>query len=118
MLSLMLAAVGIYSLTAGWFQSRQKELGVRLALGASPGRLVGGVMASALTQTAIGVVIGVVVALGAGRLLQSLLFGIGPNDPLALGLSAIVMLSVAALAAWLPARRAFRIDPAEQLRAE
>jgi ABC-type lipoprotein release transport system permease subunit len=51
-------------------------------------------------------------------LLQSVLFGVSPNDPLALGVSAIVMLAVAGLASWLPARRTFRIDPAEQLRAE
>jgi putative ABC transport system permease protein len=118
LLALALAAVGIYSLTAGLFQSRRKELGVRLALGASPHRLVQAIMAGALIQTLVGVAIGTIVALGAGRLMRGVLFGIGPNDPSALGLAAIVMLSVAGLASWLPARRALRIDPAEQLRAE
>jgi predicted permease len=117
-LALLLAAVGIYGLTAGWFQSRRKELGVRVALGASPAGLVGTVMAGALWQTGLGVVGGIALAIGFGQLLRGVLFGIGPNDPTALAFSAAVMLGVAAVAAWLPARRALRIDPAEQLRAD
>jgi putative ABC transport system permease protein len=118
MLALLLAAVGIYGLTAAWFQSRRKELGVRVALGANPASLVRIVMAGALLQTVIGVVIGIAVAAGAGRALRAILFGVGPNDPAALALSATLMLAVAALAAWLPARRALRIDPVEQLRSD
>jgi putative ABC transport system permease protein len=117
-LALLLAAVGIYSLTASWFQSRRKELGVRVALGASPAGLVRSLMAGALLQTALGVVAGIALAAGFGQLLRGLLFGIGPNDPTALTFSAIVMLGVASVAAWLPARRALRLDPVEQLRAD
>lgn len=117
-LALLLAAVGIYGLTAAWFQSRRKELGVRVALGASPARLVRSVMAGSLLHSVFGVVIGIVLAAGAGRALRALLYGVGPNDPAALAFSATLMLAVAALAAWLPARRALRIDPVEQLRSD
>ena len=116
--ALLLAAVGVYGVTAAWFQSRRKEFGVRLALGANPASLMRAVMAAALQQTVIGVVIGLALALVAGRALRSLLFGVGPYDPAALTLSAAVMFAVAAVAAWLPARRALRIDPTEQLRAD
>ena len=117
-LALLLAAVGIYGLTAAWFQSRRKELGVRVALGANPASLVRSVMAGALCKPLIGVVVGIGLALAAGRALRSMLFGVGPNDPAALAFSATLMLAVAGVAAWLPARRALRIDPAEQLRAD
>ena len=82
--------------------------------GADPASLVAG----ALLQTVIGVVIGIALAAGAGRALRAMLYGVGPNDPAALAFAATLMLAVAALAAWLPARRALRIDPVEQLRAD
>jgi predicted permease len=116
--ALLLAAVGIYGLTLAWFHSRRKEFGVRIALGANPATLMRGILAGALWQTAIGVVVGVGLALAAGRALRTMLFGVGPNDPQALIFSAGVMLAVAAAAAWLPARRALAIDPTEQLRAD
>jgi putative ABC transport system permease protein len=116
--ALLLAAIGIYGLTMAWFQSRRKELGVRVALGANPASLVRNVMAGALWQTLIGVIVGIGLALAAGRALRSLLFEVGPNDPAALAFSAAVMLTVAGVAAWLPARRALRIDATEQLRAD
>ena len=116
--ALLLAAIGIYGLTMAWFQSRRKELGVRVALGANPASLMRNVMAGALWQTLIGVIVGIGLALAAGRALRSMLFEVGPSDPAALAFSATVMLMVAGVAAWLPARRALRIDPAEQLRAD
>jgi putative ABC transport system permease protein len=118
LLALLLAAVGIYGLTAAWFQSRRKELGVRIALGASPGGLVRVVMAAAVLQTTIGVAVGIVLAAGAGRALRAILFGVGPNDPTALAIAASLMLGVAVVAAWLPARRALQINPLDQLRAD
>ena len=116
--ALLLAAVGIYSVTVAWFQSRRKEFGVRVALGASPASLMRAIMAGAMWRTGLGVILGLGLALAAGRALRSLLFGVGPNDPEALAVSATVMLAVAAIAAWLPARRVLRIDPVEQLRQE
>ena len=116
--ALLLAAVGVYGVTAAWFQSRRKEFGVRIALGAHPSSLMRTVMAGALRQTAFGVVAGIGLALAAGQALRSMLFGVGPSDPGVLAVSAAVMITVAAVAAWLPARRALRIDPTEQLRAD
>ena len=116
--ALLLAAVGVYGVTAAWFQSRRKEFGVRIALGAHPAGLMRTVMAGALWQTGIGVIAGLGLALAAGRALRSMLFGVGPSDPAALAISAAVMFTVAGLAAWLPARRALRIDPTEQLRSD
>ena len=116
--ALVLAAVGVYSVTAAWFQSRRKELGVRLALGASPTSLMRTVMAAALWQTVMGVMVGIGLALAAGRALRSILFGVGPSDPFALTVAAALMVTVAAIAAWLPARRALQIEPTEQLRAD
>ena len=118
LVALLLAAVGIYSLTVAWFQSRRKEFGVRVALGASPASLVRAIMAGALWRTGLGVILGIGLALAAGRALRSLLFGVGPSDPAALVFAAAVMVMVAAVAAWLPARRVLRIDPVEQLRSE
>ena len=118
LLALGLAAVGIYSITASAFQSRRKDMGLRIALGARPAQLVAASMTTALTQAGLGVMAGVVLALVAGRALRAILFGVGPNDPAALAISAALMLLVAIVAAWLPARRALRIDPVEQLRAD
>ena len=118
LLALTLAAVGIYSLTAAWLQSRRREFAVRVALGADPSSMIRVVMSGALTSAAIGVVAGLALSLGAGRALQAWLFGIGPNDPQALMISAVVMLAVAAIAAWIPARRVTKINPIEQLRAD
>jgi predicted permease len=118
LIALLLAAVGIYSLTVSWFQSRRKELGVRVALGASPASLMRVIMAGALWRTGLGVILGIGLALAAGRALRSILFGVGPSDPAALAFSAAVMIAVAAVSAWLPARRVLRIDPVEQLRSD
>jgi putative ABC transport system permease protein len=118
LVALLLAAVGIYSLTVSWCHSRRKELGVRVALGASPAGLMRAIMAGALWRTGLGVILGIGLALAAGRALRSILFGVGPHDPAALAFSAAVMIAVAAVAAWLPARRVLRIDPVEQLRSD
>jgi putative ABC transport system permease protein len=118
LLALGLAAVGIYSITASAFQRRRKDMGLRIALGARPGQLVVAAMTSAVTHAAVGVLAGMVLAVAAGRTLRAILFEVGPNDPASLAMSAAVMLVVAVIAAWLPARRALRIDPVEQLRAD
>ena len=101
--------------------TRLAALGCGPSLGPSfsgaPRRLQAtGALAGALL--AVGLLVGLALALVAGRALRSLLVGVGPYDPAALTLSAAVMFAVAAVAAWLPARRALRIDPTEQLRAD
>jgi len=91
---------------------------VRVALGASPGRVAGQVVRDSLRNTATGVAIGVVLALLAGRLIESLLVGVHANDPLTLATVSAALLLLAAAAALGPARRAARIDPVHALRAE
>ncbi len=116
--ALALAVIGVYGVVAFAVASRTRELGVRVALGATPGRLVAGVLRHSLTLAALGLVAGLAGALALGRLLDSLLFGLPPHDPVTLAAAAAAFALVAALAGYLPARRASRIDPLEALRAE
>ncbi|MEP6473881.1 MAG: FtsX-like permease family protein, partial [Gemmatimonadota bacterium] len=91
---------------------------IRLALGAESRKLAAMVMGEGMVHTAIGVVIGLVVALAAGRALQALLYGVSARDPIVLLATAGVLLTSALLASWLPARRATRVDPMVALRSE
>ena len=95
-----------------------RELGVRAALGASPERLRRGVLTEALIVTGTGAVVGLAVALAASRLLTKLLFEVSPADPISLLGSAALLLAVAVIAAYLPARHATRVDPVQALRAD
>jgi ABC-type antimicrobial peptide transport system permease subunit len=95
-----------------------RELGVRAALGASPERLRRGVLTQALTVTGLGAVVGLAVALAASRLLTKLLFGIRPADPVSMVGSAIVLVLVALVAAYFPARHATQVDPVQALRSD
>ena len=113
-----LAALGVHAVLAHHVTRRRREIGVRLALGADRGRLVRRILGSGLASTAIGVVIGCVVAAAAARLLESLLFGVSPLEPVAFVLPAVGVLAVAAAAASAPAARAGRLPPAEVLREE
>ena len=116
--ALVLAALGLYGLLAVLVASRTRETGVRLALGASPRQVGRRVVRESLLNAAAGAAIGVVLAVAAGRLVQSLLVGVSPTDPWTIGAVAGGLLGVAALAALGPALRAARIDPVEALRAE
>jgi len=95
-----------------------RELGVRMALGATPGRLRRMVLSRAFKVAGIGAVVGLAAAFAGSRLLTSLLFEVSPWDPVALLGACTLLLAVAFLAAFIPARRAGRIDPAQMLRAE
>jgi predicted permease len=117
-IALALAVIGTYGVLAFAVRQRRRELGVRLALGASGGRLVGMVLRQGMVLAGIGVVLGLAGALAVGRVAASLLFELEPTDPLTFVAVAAVMLACAALACWLPARRATRVDPVEVLRAE
>ncbi len=116
--ALLLAALGVYSVTAYAVATREREHGVRLALGASPAELGRSVVSGALRPAAAGVVLGIAASVAGGRLVSGFLYGVEAGDPWTLGSAAIVLLSVAALAALAPARRAARIDPAALLRAD
>ncbi len=117
-LALLLAAVGVYALVAHSLAQRRKELAIRLALGA-PARAIRGLIAGqALLPVGLGALTGLAAALAGGRLLQSLLYGVGAHNPAALAAAAGVVLLAAAAACVLPARRATRVDPNAALRAE
>lgn len=117
-LALLLAAVGLYGILAQSVVERQRELGVRMAVGAGARDILGLVIGRGLRLTAIGLVIGGLVAALLAPALQSLLFGVQARDAFTFGAVALLMVAVATLACALPARRALRIDPAVALRAE
>jgi ABC-type antimicrobial peptide transport system permease subunit len=117
-LALVLASIGLYGIMAYTVARRTRDIGIRLALGAEPGNLLRQVLAEALALVLIGVAIGVPVAVGGTYFVRSLLYGLGVADPVALTFAALMLLSVAALAGFLPARRASRVDPMVALRYE
>jgi putative ABC transport system permease protein len=116
--ALLIAALGVYGMLSYSVSSRLREIGVRLALGAAPQRIVRLVVAEGLRLAVIGVAIGVIAALAAGRVTRSLVIDVSPSDPRILVAVVSVMLAVACLAAFLPARRASAVDPIVVLRQE
>jgi len=118
LLALTLSCVGLYGLMAYNVARRTSEVGIRLALGARPHDVAWPILREALVLAALGIAIGLPVALALSRLIRSTLFGIKPYDPVTIVGSIILLLIVAALAAWIPARRAAKTDPMEALRYE
>jgi predicted lysophospholipase L1 biosynthesis ABC-type transport system permease subunit len=116
--ALLLGAIGIYGVISYMVSLRTREIGVRMALGARADQVRRMVVRQGLVLAAIGAAIGLVGALGMSRLISSLLYGIAPYDPVTLGSVTLGLLVVAAVASWLPAMRAARIDPIEALRSE
>jgi ABC-type antimicrobial peptide transport system permease subunit len=117
-LAAVLAAVGIYGVMAYTVQQRTREIGIRIALGASAERVVGMVVRRGLTLAVLGVVLGTAGAYAVTRVLRSLLYGVGERDPLTFVAVAVLLALVALLASWVPARRAARVDPLAAMRAE
>jgi predicted permease len=117
-LAALLACVGIYGVMAFAVTRRTREIGIRVALGASRGEIVGMVLRESLTLVGIGTVIGIALALGASRLISSLLYGLKPTDPVTIAMAALLMLAAAAFAAYVPTRRAAKVDPMVALRYE
>ena len=117
-IALLLACLGLYGVTAYSVSRRTREIGIRMAVGASRPRVLQTVLHGALSQLAIGLAIGLPAALAAGRLLQSQLFAVSPTDPVVLFGACAVLTVAAAIAALLPARRAAALDPVKALRVE
>jgi putative ABC transport system permease protein len=115
-LALALAAVGLYGLVSYGASQRVREIGIRMALGAEPESLVRLILGRGLAIGVLGVALGMVVAFGLGSALRGLLFGVTHTDPVVLGGAAALLMAAAGLAAWLPARRASRVDAAVSLR--
>jgi putative ABC transport system permease protein len=113
-----LAAVGLYGIMATEVKQQRREIGVRMALGATAGQVRNMVLRQALMVAGAGTVVGLVGAIAGSRLLTSMLFGVTPSDPVTLGGMAAVLLATAAGSAYLPARRATTIDPALALRSD
>jgi putative ABC transport system permease protein len=116
--AVVLAVVGLYGVVARSVEERKRELGVRAALGASPGRVAALVIRQGMALAGAGIVVGVLGAVGASRALSSLLFGVNPLDALAFGGTIAVLAGVSLLACGVPAARAARVDPAITLRSE
>ncbi|HEY6357070.1 MAG TPA: FtsX-like permease family protein, partial [Vicinamibacterales bacterium] len=116
--ALILAVAGIYGVMAYTVTQRRREIGVRVALGATPGQVFRLILGHGLSTTTLGVALGLVAALGLTRTLETLLFEITPSDPLAFAAVIALLVGVATLACYLPARRATRADPMEALRQE
>ena len=118
MAATLIATCGIYGVMSYAVTQRRREIGVRMALGAERGDVVRLVLARALRIVVAGVVAGLAGAAGVTRVLQTFLFGVTPTDPIVFTMVTLLLMAVGLLAAWLPARRATRIDPCVALRAE
>jgi predicted permease len=117
-LALVIACVGLYGTMAYTVARRTSEIGIRMALGAQRGRLVWMILREVVVLAAVGLAISVPTALATSKFVESFLFGMKPNDPLALTLAVAILLAAALLAGYVPARRASRIDPMAALRQE
>jgi predicted permease len=116
--ALMLAAVGLYGVMSSIVRERTREIGIRLALGATPELVRRAVLRQALVVAGVGAIVGLAGALATTRLLKSLLFEVSPTDPISLAIVCGVLIAAAAAAAYIPARRATRVDPASALRSD
>jgi predicted permease len=118
LLAVLLAVVGLYGVISYIVAMRRNEIGIRMALGASRGDVIGVIVRQTLVMLALGVGTGVVLSLAAARAASSLLFDLQPNDPLTLTVATVVLVAIALVASFVPARRASRVDPMVSLRYE
>jgi len=116
--ALLLGVIGVYGVLSYAVSQRVPELGMRIALGAPVGRVMGMVLRQGMALSLVGVAVGLALAVGLARLMEGLLFGVSPADPVTFGGVALILVAVALAASWVPARRAARIDPMTALRAE
>ena len=118
LLATLLASMGLYGVLAYSVAQRTREIGVRMALGADRRDVLRLVLTRALRIVVAGLIVGLAGAAGMTRVLQRFLFGVTPTDPIAFTIVTLLLMAVGLLAAWLPARRAPRIDPCAAPRAE
>jgi putative ABC transport system permease protein len=109
--ALLMAGIGLYGVMAQATSRRTREIGIRVALGATPGRILSTVMRRGVLQLMLGLALGLGAAFGVTRLMSTLLFGVGPRDPIVFAAVSVILLAVGLLSCWLPARRAATIAP-------
>ena len=118
LISLALGAAGLYGVMSYSVARQTKEIGIRMALGAQPGKISQMVLREAFSLVGCGLVVGVIVSVAGARLLRSLLFGVATDDPITFISAVAVLLIMGLFAAWWPARRAAKVDPMVALRYE
>jgi ABC-type antimicrobial peptide transport system permease subunit len=114
----LLAAFGVYGILASIVASRTREIGIRIALGASGSLVRALVLRDVFVLAGTGTAVGLASAFAGSKLIAHLLFAVSPHDPMSFGITAVALMAAAAAAAYLPARRASRVDPAVALRAD
>jgi putative ABC transport system permease protein len=117
LVALLLSAIGLYGVMASLVRDQTRDIGIRMALGATPSRVRDDVLGRAALTVGIGAIVGVAGAIAGSRLISGLLFHVTPTDPAALASAVVVLLAAGVVAAYIPARRATKIDPAQALRA-
>lgn len=115
-LALVLGAVGVYGVISHFAERRRRDWGIQLALGLRPARVVRRVVGRGAGLVLVGIAAGTALALVLARLLGSMLYGVGAADPIAYGAAGSLLLLTGVIAAWVPAHRASRLDPARVLR--
>jgi ABC-type antimicrobial peptide transport system permease subunit len=117
-LALFLAALGLYGVLAYSVTQRTREIGIRVALGSPRARIFGLIVRRGMIMVGLGIFAGIALTLGCGPLIQHFVYGVGPHDPKTITGVSILLLAIAILACWVPARRAVRVDPIVALRQE
>ncbi len=117
-IALFLAAIGVYGVLSYSVSQRVREIGVRVALGAQDGDVIGLVLRQGLLLALFGIVFGLPLAFGASQIVKGVLYNVSPNDPVSFGLISAVLAAIAALASYMPARRALDVDPLDAMRGE
>jgi ABC-type antimicrobial peptide transport system permease subunit len=117
-IALLLAVIGVYGVKSYVVSRRTREFGIRIAIGAHPHALLWQVLREGGRITCVGVAIGLLLALGAGQLLQGLLYGVAAVEPIVLVTAPLILIAASLLASYIPARRAMKVDPSMALRAE
>ena len=117
-LALIVSMIGLFGLMSYAVVRRTREIGIRMAIGARPATVLSGILREVVLVVGIGAAIGVVAALVGARLVEGVVFGVSPRDPVSLGVAVALMFAVAVAAGYGPARRASRVDPVIALRSE